>query len=99
MVNLVVAPSSLSFSSPSDPGGGGGGTLMRLLSTFSETTTGMEFMVRERLKRRRSPDFLTGAADAAAAGGLGWAEVVTLVADDVDVEESLLKTRGQSVAL
>ena len=66
---------------------------MRLLSTFSETMIGMEFMVRDRLKRRRSPDFLTGAT--AAAGGLGWAEVVTLVTDDVDVEESLLKTREQ----
>ena len=86
MVNLVAGPSSgPSPSSPSD--GRGGGTRIMLLSTFSETMIGMEFMVRERLNLRRSPDFFTDAT--AAAGALGWAEL-TLVADDVEAEESLL---------
>ena len=87
MVNLVAGPSVPSPSAPSD--GRGGGTRIMLLSTFSETMTGMEFMVRERLNLRRSPDFLT---DAATAGALGCAEL-TLVADDVvdvEVDESLL---------
>ena len=57
-----------------------------LLSTLSETMTGMAFMVRERLNLRRSPDFFTTAVG----GALGWAEL-TLVADDVEAEESLLK--------
>ena len=86
MVNLVGGPSSAP-SVPSD--GRGGGTRIMLLSTFSETMTGMEFMVRERLNLRRSPDFFTVAATA---GALGCAEL-TLVADDVvdvEVKESLL---------
>ena len=87
MVNLVAEPSVPSPSAPSD--GRGGGTRIMLLSTFSDTITGIEFMVSERLNLRRSPDFFTVAT---AAGALGCAEL-TLVADevvDVEVEESRL---------
>ena len=77
MVSLVAGPS---VPSPSR---------IMLLSTFTDTMNGMEFMVREGLNLRRSLNFFTVAATARA---LGWAEL-TLVADDVvdvEVQESLL---------
>ena len=61
------------------------------MSTFSETMTGMEFMVRDRLNLLRSPDLFL--ADDAT-GGLCWADAeLTLVAEDVEAEESLLGTK------
>ena len=87
MVNLVAGPSVPSPSPPSDSQGGS--TRIMLLSTFTDTMNGMEFMVREDLNLRWYLNFFTVAATARA---LGWAEL-TLVADDVvdvEVQESLL---------